>query len=167
MLSLQKVSAMTKDIDATIKAFFMSVYEYVGKISDFYYFSGKNMAIIRYQEEVIKKQESLIAQLANEKCFGGDAGKLYEKVWEINTIECPSYHAFMKPGSDDNSALIAYREVIHGITDYLYYNMEPVAFLRSLKKWNYVISDNPFKDFVYPFLPLKHFVIKENQLQKT
>lgn len=91
-----------------------------------------------------------------------DVYKLNQMQWDITTAGTPGCQAFVKPGSVDNSALVAYRDVVRGITEYLlYYGLCEESFLKPLKQWNYVISNRPLKDFIYPFLSLKHFMVKD------
>ena len=69
----------------------------------------------------------------------------------------------MRPGSVDNSAVVAYLNVISGITEYVYYGLREEMLLKPLKQWYYVISDRPMKKFVYPLLPLRYFMAKNKQ----
>lgn len=152
-----------KFVESTIKAFFASVYRYAYKNSKLYT-KVSDLQAIDTQGEVVKAQEKQIMEMVATRKKGFDAYTLNKMAYNITTMEFPgAYQMFMKPKNIDNSALVAYRDVIRGITDYLYYNQEPEVFLRPLKKWNYVISDNQMKDLIYPFLPLKHFVVKEDQ----
>lgn len=154
-----------KFVESTIKAFFASVYyRYIPKNSKLYT-EVKDLQAIDAQAEVIKQQEEQIMAMLETRKKGFDAHTLNKMAYDITTMEFPGeYQAFLKPkNNSDNSALVAYRDVIRGITDYLYYNQNPEVFLRPLKKWNYVISDNQMKDLIYPFLPLKHFVVKDVQ----
>lgn len=150
-------------VESTIKAFFASVYRYASENSKLYT-KVSDLQAIDTQGEVVKAQEKQIMEMVATRKKGFDAYTLNKMAYNITTMEFPgAYQMFMKPKNIDNSALVAYRDVIRGITDYLYYNQEPEVFLRPLKKWNYVISDNQMKDLIYPFLPLKHFVVKEDQ----
>lgn len=152
-----------KFVESTIKAFFASVYRYASENSKLYT-KVSDLQAIDTQGEVVKAQEKQIMEMVATRKKGFDAYTLNKMAYNITTMEFPgAYQMFMKPKNIDNSALVAYRDVIRGITDYLYYNQEPEVFLRPLKKWNYVISDNQMKDLIYPFLPLKHFVVKDEQ----
>lgn len=152
-----------KFVESTIKAFFASVYRYASENSKLYS-KVSDLQAIDAQGEVVKAQEKQIMGMVATRKKGVDAYTLNKMAYNITTTEFPgAYQMFMKPKNIDNSALVAYRDVICGITEYLYYNQEPEVFLRPLKKWNYVISDNQMKDLIYPFLPLKHFVVKDEQ----
>lgn len=64
----------------------------------------------------------------------------------------------------DNAIIQECLDVIRGITEYLYYDMHEEVFLKPLKQWNYIISNRPLKDLIYPFLPLKHFMVKQENV---
>jgi len=153
---------INQHIETTINAFFKSVYDYIAKNSALYSQKSDKQAI-EAQTEIIKNQERNIAKMIYERKLDFDAYKLNNTAWEIKSAGCPGYQAFMKPGSVDNSALVAYREVINGITEYIYYGLREEVLLKPLKQWNYVISNRPLKDLVYPFMPLKHFIVKGTQ----
>lgn len=151
---------MNKRIESTIKAFFQSVYGYISENSKLYT-KVADLQAIDAQGEIIKDQERQIMYMIIEKQKDCDAYKLREMQFNITTVNFSGYKAFVKPGSVDNSALVAYRDVVRGITEYLYYGLREEMFLKPLKQWYYVISDRPMKDLVYPFLPLKHFMVKD------
>ena len=151
---------MNENIELTIERFFQSVYTYVDGIAKLYTKQNDKQAI-ENQRDIIKSQQEKIKEMMNIRVNGFNAYKLILLQHEITTMTMPGYQAFTKPGSVDNSALVAYRDVIHGITEYLYYGLREESFLKPLKQWNYVISNRPLKDLIYPFLSLKHFMVKK------
>lgn len=155
---------MNKNMELTIKKFFESVYSFVNRnVKN--YTETKDLSAIYDQGEVIKAQEKLVWDMVKERSQGFDAYKLNKMQWDLTTMDFPGYQAFMKPHNVDNSVLVAYREVIRGLSEYLYYGLREESFLKPLKQWNYVTSDRPLKDLIYPFLSLKHFIAKDNQRQ--
>ncbi|MBO7644734.1 MAG: hypothetical protein J6S57_00310 [Alphaproteobacteria bacterium] len=151
---------MNANIELTIENFFKSVYTYVDGIAELYTKQNDKDAI-KAQIETIKNQQKQIQEMMLAHSKGADAYKLNQMQWNIITAGTPGWQAFIKPGSVDNSALVAYRDVIRGITEYLYYGLREESFLKPLKQWNYVISNRLLKDLIYPFLPLKHFMVKK------
>lgn len=153
---------MNERIESTIKAFFQSVYGYISENSKLYT-KVADLQAIDAQGEIIKDQERQIMYMIIEKQKDCDAYKLREMQFNITTVNFPGFQAFVKPNSVDNSALVAYRDVINGITEYIYYGLREEVFLKPLKQWYYVISNRPMKDLVYPFLPLNHFMVKDSK----
>jgi hypothetical protein len=151
---------MNKNIELTIEKFFQSVYGYVDGIAKLYTKQNDQDAI-NAQIETIKNQQKQIKEMMLARSKGADAYKLNQMQWDITTAGTPGWQAFVKPGSVDNSALVAYRDVVRGITEYLYYGLREESFLKPLKQWNYVISNRPLKDLIYQFLSLKHFMVKD------
>ena len=150
------------NMELTIKEFFKSVQSYIGT-NLVLYTKENDLNAIKAQRDIIKSQEKQIMEMIEIRKKVFDAYKINKMAWEVRTVECPGYQAFIKPNSVDNSALVAYRDVINGITEYIYYNDRPDAFLAPLKNWYYTISKRKLKDFVYPFIPLKHFIVKGTQ----
>jgi len=159
---------MNKDIEATVKKFFESVYRYTNNIWEWYAIKGANVKQIIEQINVVKAQEGLIAKIFKEKSNNVvDTYKLNQLATQMME-QFPGRSAFVKPNSDDNSMLEAYRGVIHGIMDYVYYGLPVEKFLEPLKQWYFLTSNKSMKGLIYPFLPLKHFIVKEHSqsLQK-
>ena len=150
---------MNERIESTIKAFFQSVYGYISENSKLYT-KVADLQAIDAQGEIIKDQERQIMYMIIEKQKDCDAYKLREMQFNITTVNFSGYQAFVKPNSVDNSVLVAYRDVINGITEYVYYGLREEVLLKPLKQWYYVISKHPMKDVIFSFLPLKHFIAK-------
>ena len=153
---------MNKDIEVTIKKFFESVNNYAFNNARLYT-DHKDATEIDKEIKVIIAQEKLIQNMLQERVKGFDAYKLNKMQWEIMGMEFPGYHVFMKTKSYDNSVLVAYRDVIRGLCEYLYYGLREESFLRPLKQWYFLTSNKSMKGLIYPFLPLKHFIVKESK----
>jgi len=155
--------SMKKDIEATIKKFFESVYKYTNSILEGGSIKAKNVRPITEQINIVKAQEDLIAKIFKEKSNNVvDTHKL-ERLATQMMERFPGRSAFVKPNSDDNSMLEAYRDVVHGIMDYVYYGLPVEKFLEPLKKWYFLTSNRSMKGLIYPFLPLKHFIVKADK----
>lgn len=152
---------MEQDYTKTINAFFAWVYGYIDNIKDLYEKDEEKKSIYKTEQQ-IKRVESLVMKLIEtRKTKPYDARILNDLVWEITTGEYTAL-AFMKPGSVDNSALVAYRDVLRGIGEY--YSLpvqQKEKLLRPIKKWYYVTSTNKLKNLIYPFMPLNHFVLED------
>ena len=152
-------ATIDENIELTIREFFVSVYTYMAKNLRLYT-KESDKEDIALQGKIVDAQEKQIAGMIFDRKLSFDAYKLDKEAQDVKNAGSSLYKAFIKPGSVDNSALVAYRDVISGITDYIYYNDKPESFLEPLKRWNYVISNRKGKNLIYPFLPLKHFVVK-------
>ena len=152
---------MEQDYVQTIKAFFASVVEFTTHMASFYKDSEEKNSIydtVNKIKDVEKQVLKLIEERTNKPY---DARVLNDMVWKLTTVNYSPF-AFMKPNSVDNSPMIAYRDVLRGIGEY--YGLpiqQKEKLLRPLKKWYYTVSTNKMKNFIYPFLPLKHFVLKD------
>ena len=75
---------------------------------------------------------------------------------------------FIPYGTQDNTVYLEYMQMMHTLENF--YRNEKFEFeqrnlLTAIKKWNYVVSKNKFKDLYFGFLPLKYFAATK-QFQK-
>ena len=126
---------MEQDYTQTINAFFAWVYGYVENMKDLYKKDEEKKSIFK-TEQTIRRVEKLVMKLIEErKTKPYDARALNDLVLEITTADYTSI-AFMKPGSVDNSVLVAYRDVLRGIGEYYALPVQQKEkLLRPIKKW--------------------------------
>ena len=153
---------MENDFKQTIKAFFASVYEYNEKMKDLYNAPIDKKHIDNVKEE-IKSVEKMIFQLIElRETKPYDARILSELAYKIVTSHYSSTNAFIKPNSYNNDALIAYRGVIEGITEY--YSLpvkQEEKILRPIKNWKYITADGFLKKAQNKLTPLSGFIMKD------
>ena len=119
---------MNENMKLTIENFFQSVHDYVDDNAKLYTKQNDKDAVHK-QIEVITSQEKLIKEMMAERARGFNAYKLSQMQHEITSMVMPGYQVFTQPGSADGSVLVAYRDVIRGITEYIYYDMREESFL--------------------------------------
>lgn len=75
---------------------------------------------------------------------------------------------FIPYGTQDNSLCLGYAQMMHTLENFYRnekFDFEQQNLLVAIKKWNYTVSKNKFKDLYFGFLPLKYFAAKK-QFQK-
>lgn len=77
----------------------------------------------------------------------------YDTAQKLQGISIP-FMPFMKPNSQDNSIYIAFRQMVHALSEYYKSSNDfnEKNFLMCYKRWCYKMSNNRFKDFIYPFM---------------
>ncbi|MBR4625378.1 MAG: hypothetical protein IKO56_07580 [Alphaproteobacteria bacterium] len=152
---------MEQDYTMTIRAFFASVYEYANKMKSLYEKPEEKKSIAETISK-IKGVEKMVLQLIKERTTKPyDARILGDLAYKLKT-EDYTYMAFVKPKSVDNSALIAYREVLNGIGDYYGLPIQQhEKLLRPIKHWKYITATSLIEKVKNKISPLSNFVMKD------
>lgn len=155
---LNKGEKMQTNMDLTIRKFFETVQDYTSKICALYTDKAAQSRL-----DKAKAQLSEIKQNIEKLSVMGDYDDEKHKLAYQTMGTSVNAGLFMKPNSNNNGAYLAFVHVVREIVDYYKqssFGRNPDGVLKAIKSWNYQISTNLLKDFVYPFLPLSHFAVK-------
>lgn len=149
---------MQANMDLTIKKFFKSVQDYTSKMRALYTEKAAQSRLDKAEAELCQVKQN-IKKLSEMEDNDNEKYKLAYRTTGVSVGAC----LFMKPGSDNNCAYHAFIGAIREIVAYYEQSSfvrNPDNVLKAIKSWNYQTSTSLLKDFVYPFLPLSHFAVK-------
>jgi len=158
---LNKGEKMQANMDLTIKKFFKSVEDYTSKMRALYTDKAAQSRLDKEKSRLSEIKQN-VEKLSMMEDNDDEKYKLAYKTMGTGV----SASLFMKPNSVDNGAYWAFVEAVREIVAYYErgsLGREPDAVLKAIKSWNYQTSTSLFKDFVYPFLPLSHFAVKNQE----
>ena len=141
------------DINIAINRFFDSVEAYTDKIYVLYT-DEKDIQQLDKEKSAIRAKRQELQELAKIKADSDNAREYARLHRYRNNFLCK---IFKKPNSVYSLAGV-FNIVVNSIIDfYLGGARNPDKVLQEIKRWNYAISTNVFKDTIYPFIPLKYF----------
>ena len=145
------------NIELAIDNFFKSVDAYTKKMSALYT-DERYLAKINEELACVQRKKEQIQKLRSISNWDANYNYANKIKYDYSDLE----YIFRKPNREnDFSARQAFLDVFYQIVDFYTnksFDKNPEALLMTIKKWNYTISNSVFKDYVYPFLPLTHFV---------
>jgi len=137
------------DFDLTISRFFASVEKFLEKRAQ-KPFDKNELKVIQEAQAQVKKFA------ANPKKYAGYNARRIDNL-DVNP------GAFIKHGSHDNSAYLAYEGVICILEDFYKYPNNDYyieQLLARIKTWNLTQATNMFKNFYYSVVPNTYFAVK-------
>ena len=145
---------MTIDYDATIKKTLIL-------IADFLNHRATKTRDIHERTDIINNSNAIREWAVDPR------GRIAPPTW------WPVSAGFIMRGSNDNTYYHAFNKLRYVV--YLMYSdnhaySKPAVqrdLLRCVKRWNYLQSDNLFKDFYYPFVPVERFAVAADSNVKS